>query len=231
MCFSKKCTWSAVSPAAAIAGAGSAARAASARQHRQDEETLDEVASHRVAAEILTDGAERCYGKLSCYPYNNRPPRVVYAQAEDHRSRPPFPLVHTLLETGRVKVSFDPQVPRELDEAVTELDLAARPHLAFEPQVLSRPAASWALLVTYRACQEVLMFREIEGEVAGGAGGSVPGAAVAVGLLFRRPFAPLPPRPPVAGQGHCERRPARARAARDLQIVRSPPSASPTSAN
>ena len=75
-----------------------------------------------------------------------------------------LPFVHALLETGRVKVSFDPQVPRELDEAVTELDLAARPHLAFEPPVLSRPAASWALLVTYRACQ-ALVFREIEGEV------------------------------------------------------------------
>jgi MoxR-vWA-beta-propeller ternary system domain bpX4 len=50
-----------------------------------------------------------------------------------------------------------------VDEAVTELDLSARPHLAYDPPPLSRPAAGWALLLLYRASQ-ALVCREIDGQ-------------------------------------------------------------------
>ena len=68
--------------------------------------------------------------------------------------------VQSLLETGRVKVPLEADGPEGLEQAVAELDQAARAELAGEPPALSVAAAAWALKLTYRAAQ-ALVFREI----------------------------------------------------------------------
>ena len=72
--------------------------------------------------------------------------------------------VHSLLETGRVRVPADPEPPRDISEAVAALDAAARPEMAYSPPALSAAAAGWALTLIYRAAQ-ALVFREIEADV------------------------------------------------------------------
>ena len=71
--------------------------------------------------------------------------------------------VQSLLESGRVTVPNDDSPPENLDQAVAELDRAARLEMAFDPPALSVPVAAWALRLLYTACQ-ALVFREIEGD-------------------------------------------------------------------
>jgi len=71
--------------------------------------------------------------------------------------------VQSLLETGRVRVPAGDAPVEDLDQAVAELDCAARADAPREPPPLAAPAAAWALTVVYRACQ-ALVFREIDAE-------------------------------------------------------------------
>ncbi len=69
--------------------------------------------------------------------------------------------IHSLLDSGGVRVNSSIQPPGDLAEAVRELDRRARPHLPSPmPQLLAEPA-EWALLILYRACQ-ALVYREIK---------------------------------------------------------------------
>ena len=89
--------------------------------------------------------------------------------------------VRSLVETGHVRVPPDEAAPKNVEEAVRELDGAARLELAFEPPALDPAAGAWALMRLYRACQ-ALVFREID--------------ASAVSHALGAPC-PLPPSPAV----------------------------------
>jgi hypothetical protein len=71
--------------------------------------------------------------------------------------------VQSLLDTGRVKVPPGSEPLDDVDEAVAELDRAARTDVAFEPPAIALPAGAWALTTVYRAAQ-ALVFREIDAD-------------------------------------------------------------------
>jgi hypothetical protein len=71
--------------------------------------------------------------------------------------------VQSLLDTGRVKVPPGGDPLDDVEEAVAELDRAARTDAAFEPPALAVPVAAWALTTVYRAAQ-ALVFREIDAD-------------------------------------------------------------------
>src|SRR5690348_14553961 len=67
-----------------------------------------------------------------------------------------------LQEGGHVIVGRDdPQRGEELERALNEMDAVARGDLAFTAPALSMPAAQWAAIRMYRACQ-FLVYREVE---------------------------------------------------------------------
>ena len=77
--------------------------------------------------------------------------------------KPAVAFVQSLLDTGRVKVPPGGEPLDDVDEAVAELDRAARTDAAFEPPALAVPVAAWALTTVYRAAQ-ALVFREIDAD-------------------------------------------------------------------
>lgn len=75
--------------------------------------------------------------------------------------------VRALQERGRVQVGATVGSLPDADDAVRELDEAARRELAFDPPALVPEVARWALLLLYRACQ-ALVYRDIEADAVRG---------------------------------------------------------------
>lgn len=78
------------------------------------------------------------------------------------------PFLAALHESGRVRVARPPEPPEVEQAGVAEIlthwDLAVRRELAFTPPAFSLPAASWAALRLYRACQ-FLVFRDLSAAI------------------------------------------------------------------